>query len=99
MRKLEINDFIDKKYGKLTVLSFEIKNKQTFCKSKCDCGAIKEFVFQSVKSGLTNSCGCIRKNRNNGSKYYYNENFFDKITDDSAYILGLIYTDGNLSKS
>jgi hypothetical protein len=99
MRKLEINDFINKKYGKLTVLSFEIKNKKTFCKSKCDCGTIKDFVFQSVKSGLTNSCGCIRQKRNNGSKYHYNEGFFEKITENSAYILGLIYTDGCLSKS
>lgn len=93
MRKLEINDFINKKYGKLTILSFEIKNKKTFCKSKCDCGTVKEFSFHSVKNGLTRSCGCIRSERNNGSKFFYNEDFFEKITENSAYILGLIYTD------
>ena len=61
MKKLDISDYNKSKYGRLTVISFLIKNKKTVCSAMCDCGKLKEYVFSSLKKGLTKSCGCIRK--------------------------------------
>ena len=55
------------KYGKLTVIKdvekhiypSGIKTRKVLC--KCDCGKNVEVIFKSLKSGNTNSCGCIRK--------------------------------------
>jgi len=99
MRKLNINDYAGKKYGRLTIKSIYISNNRTYCVARCECGIEKKYVLSSLKSGLTKSCGCIRKDRNNGSKYNYNEDFFDTLTEESAYVIGLIYTDGSLSKN
>lgn len=99
MKKIEESDLLGKKFGKLKIDSVYIRNKRSWCRVSCDCGNKKEIPLSSLKSGLTKSCGCIRKQRNNGSKYYYNEDFFDKRTEESSYILGLLYTDGHLDKT
>jgi len=99
MSKSNIDNQVGKKYGRLTIKSLFISNKRTRCVAICECGDEKDYALQSLKSGLTKSCGCIRKERNNGSVYYYNEDFFDTLTEKSAYVIGLIYTDGYLSKN
>ena len=55
-------EMIGKRFGKLTVLSFEgVHDERAFFKCRCDCG--KEIVVKanSLKSGNTTSCGCSRK--------------------------------------
>ena len=54
MAQLELNG----RYGRLTVLE---KINFTHHKFKCDCGKIVTKRSQSVKRGLTRSCGCLMK--------------------------------------
>jgi hypothetical protein len=73
MKKLDINDYINKKYDRLIIKSFHIENGRTFCRAICDCGVEKKYVFESIKKKLTKSCGCIRKEKPNSLKYDYND--------------------------
>ena len=58
-------DLIDLKFGKLTVLSFDsIRNRDSYWKCICDCGAETVVVRGShLTSGHTTSCGCYQKKR------------------------------------
>lgn len=56
--------FIGNKFGRLTVISDELRKKYKsgcvkFGLFKCDCGCIKEIRFSVVKSGKVSSCGCM----------------------------------------
>lgn len=49
-------------YGRWTVVGEKIRrNNRTFIPCKCACGAEKEVEFQNLKSGISTSCGCFRK--------------------------------------
>lgn len=57
---------IGKKYGLLTVLSFDRQGKSSSHKwyyCKCECGNIKSIRIDSLKSGTTIACGCVRSKR------------------------------------
>lgn len=99
-------DSIGQTYNRLTVLKVFQKNNHAFCEVRCECGNIKECSLANVKRGIIKSCGCLfnqlcleRQNLKTNLKYNYNVDFFKTLTDNSAYVLGLIYTDGCLSKS
>ena len=73
---------------------------------ECDCG--KEFGMRQanynyqLKNGKTISCGCKSQRFGDGThktKYAYNKDYFKELTPDSAYILGLLLTDGNMTKN
>lgn len=58
---------VNKKYGRLTVISTYINSQQrrqrkVIC--KCECGAVKEFYFSHVKRGKSKSCGCLARELN-----------------------------------
>lgn len=55
-------ELVGKKYGKLTVIEFLGTNDygKHLYKCKCDCGNIVNVVGAHLKTGNTNSCGCIR---------------------------------------
>lgn len=57
--------YIGEKYNSLTIISRdEIKSrtkKRTYVNCLCDCGDTKSIYLQSVKGGITTSCGCLRK--------------------------------------
>lgn len=57
-------DITGNKYGKLTVENFEGmgKNGQSLWECKCECGIIKTIQKNSLISGKTKSCGCLKKN-------------------------------------
>ena len=58
----EREEMIGKRFGKLTVLSFEgVRNEKAVFKCRCDCD--KEIVVRGIalKSGNTTSCGCSKK--------------------------------------
>lgn len=61
---------------------------------QCDCGNIKIIYAKDVISGHTKSCGCGRR------KHPIDEKYFEKIdTQEKAYVLGIIASDGNISNN
>lgn len=63
MRKL---DLIGKKFGRLTVTEeappiMDRTRKRRAYVCTCDCGAVKTLRAGSLRSGLTTSCGCFRR--------------------------------------
>ena len=58
-----MDNYIGKKYNKLTIIKYEYTDKSYYkhylC--KCDCGKEKVINIQNVKSGKTKSCGCNYK--------------------------------------
>lgn len=59
---------IGKKYGRLTVIGYGIKETKSGQKRKCvlcrcDCGNQKLMDITSIKKGLTVSCGCYNRQR------------------------------------
>src|SRR5882724_10219725 len=54
----------DSRFGRLVVLSRDqTKNplKQSTWLCRCDCGTVKAISYEGLRSGKTNSCGCLRK--------------------------------------
>lgn len=52
------------RFGRLVVISDRIRrNKQTYYLCQCDCGNIKEVRVDHLKSGATQSCGCLHKEK------------------------------------
>ena len=61
MRKLA-NDLTGKKFGKLEVIGVhDTGSRKTYYVCQCDCGNIKVVRADSLISGATKSCGCIKK--------------------------------------
>ena len=48
------------RFGKLLVLSLNGKNKggNSIWMCQCDCGAVKDVLYQHLVTGRTQSCGC-----------------------------------------
>jgi hypothetical protein len=67
---IPIQDFIGLRFGRLVVISFlglrsaGSKNNRRFWECLCDCGEIVERHTNSLTSGNTKSCGCLRRERN-----------------------------------
>ena len=73
MKKIDINQYIGHKFGRLTILKegASIKYGKTTMRKvwcKCECGIEKEIDFNSIKSGKSTSCGCF--NRENAKKLH-----------------------------
>ena len=91
------HDLSGRKFGKLTVrkfLYFKFQNKTDGNVSvflcDCKCGGTKKVARHLLLKGKTKSCGCIKT-----VKYKTDEKYFEKInTQDKAYFLGLMLTDG-----
>lgn len=67
MKRLNL---LNKKFGKLTVIKFVgIKRDHTYWQCKCDCGNSLNCTSDSLITGNTKSCGCIRKEHNNNTKH------------------------------
>lgn len=65
-----------KRFGRLLILELTNKKNRRYWKCKCDCGNIKVVSSNKLKTGHTESCGCIRKERydylkDNPPKYQY----------------------------
>lgn len=54
-----------KKFGRLTVVKPVRKagKEQLFYECLCDCGVVKVILAQSIRTGNTQSCGCLQKER------------------------------------
>lgn len=49
------------RYGKLTVISYEVINGKAFWKCQCDCGNVTRVAGDKLRRGITKSCGCIQQ--------------------------------------
>lgn len=65
------NDLIGQRFGRLTVIKrdWDKGNKKgSYWKCKCDCGNEKSISNGALKSGATQSCGCLNKDINSQPK-------------------------------
>jgi len=59
-------DLVGQKFGHLTVLALDLEKmnntsyKKAFWKCQCDCGMLTSCSTSDLKSGHTQSCGCIK---------------------------------------
>lgn len=58
--KTNINDYIGKRYNKLTIIGNggKAKDGHTKVQCRCDCGNVKNILLKSILSGRSTSCGC-----------------------------------------
>ena len=58
----KLKDITDRKFGRLTVLRFSaMRNGKAHWQCQCECGEILDISGQSLKRGLSRSCGCLAK--------------------------------------
>lgn len=62
MKKLNPEDYIGKRFGKLTIFSYDNRDKRkNFCViCKCDCGNEIITNINFLLKGTTKSCGCLK---------------------------------------
>lgn len=97
---------IGERFTRLTVLYKTDEKLGTSYKymCRCDCGVEKLISSAHLKRGNTRSCGCLKKevDRERGRaynlkychKHTYNTDFFINYSDNLAYFIGLMLTDG-----
>lgn len=66
MKRLDINNYLGKKFNRLTILKEveSVKYKKGIMRKvlcECDCGNKKEIDLNSIKRGKSTSCGCFNK--------------------------------------
>ena len=54
---------IGRKFGRWTALEKKIKKGRVCFKCQCECGTIKTVDVGNLRSGLSQSCGCIKRER------------------------------------
>lgn len=62
--KSDIVDEVGNKYGRLTILKYEGKDKKynrPMFRCQCDCGGIVTVPIYVLRSGNTKSCGCYQR--------------------------------------
>lgn len=72
-------DITNQKYGRLLVLKeAERKNGKRAFLCQCDCGKQKVILMSDLRSGKTQSCGCLRNERiKKGKQQYIEKNQID----------------------
>jgi hypothetical protein len=81
---------VGKRYGRLVVNEVYLKlvsekvGRKMYAKCKCDCGNDFEVLATSLKNGKTLSCGCLRKEKAENTKFLLSDDFigqrFGKLT-------------------
>lgn len=70
--RLNYDEYIGKRYSRLTIQNVFRRNKNTYATCLCDCGNVKDILLSNIKKGSTKSCGCLEKesryNREHSSK-------------------------------
>ncbi len=88
MSKSFRKDLTGQRFGRLTVLEFmPDETRHTKWKCKCDCGNIKIVEGANLKSGNTQSCGCliVEQSRINGKKSDGTQNLIHGKTNSRLY--------------
>lgn len=52
---------MEKVVGRWTVLRETEKNGKRYYECRCECGAVKDVYYLSLKRGTSQSCGCLRR--------------------------------------
>ena len=80
-----INNIVGKKFGRLLVVRYEdtpTSDLGHVCTCICDCGKEKQILQNSLVTGKTKSCGCLRvenmKAKKGSDHYNYNPNLTDE---------------------
>ena len=64
---IKIIDLVGQKFGKLSVISLSSNNHYNYVSRsavwlcKCDCGNLTNVIGNSLREGVTRSCGCLNK--------------------------------------
>lgn len=60
-----LEDITGQRFGRLTVIKFDHKNKYhiRFFLCKCDCGNYKVVSYSNLTTGKTKSCGCLHREK------------------------------------
>lgn len=76
-----MNDFIGKKFGRLTVVEYvgKDKNKKSMFLCECDCGKSKVVKRNNLVTGTTKSCGCIKVELLKNKSKKYSKNTHEKL--------------------
>ncbi len=77
-----MRDLVGQRFGRLVVVRLEGRNEQwgyLVWRCRCDCGQESLVAGQSLVAGLTQSCGCLRKEmcRETGKRYGGNRRLRD----------------------
>ena len=69
MPKINLSDFINKKFGRLTVANVYRGDKSyVMAEANCSCGKKWIGLLHNLRSGCTQSCGCIGEERARNAK-------------------------------
>lgn len=82
---------IGKTFGSLEVLSVLKEGTMMSVLAKCECGSEGAYEYQSLKRGITKTCGCKKKK-------YVDEQCFEQLNEESLYWAGFLAADGNVHK-
>lgn len=87
------DNLINKRFGKLTVISYHGSDKgnRSLYNCKCDCGSEITVRADSLRAGLTTSCGCIKSIGENNIIKLLQENNIE-YRHDEPYFTDLINT-------
>lgn len=67
--KLRPEDYIGKKFGRLTIENLNVKNGKSYANCLCDCGVRKNIRINDIKNGRTASCGCFNKEKKANTRH------------------------------
>lgn len=92
-------DMVGITYGELSVKTIFRNGKIAMAACDCSCGRMHDVRVRYLQEGSVKSCGCLQLAavRKLMTKYNYNQEFFESNTPEMFYVLGLYYTDGNLT--
>lgn len=54
---------IDQKVGRWTILGEFRKGRLLYYKCRCECGTVRDVRANSIRTGRSKSCGCLRRER------------------------------------
>lgn len=57
---MRVVDLSGKRFGKLTVISLDRRDRRSYWQCKCDCGNEVIVPADRLRRGITQSCGCLR---------------------------------------
>jgi len=88
----QLINLIDKRFGRLTPIKYmgKSKNNKSLWLCLCDCGEEKIIVGDSLKNGLTKSCGCLQKELTKNRFTIHGQNRFEKRTKEYGIWTGMI---------
>ena len=73
---------IGQKIGRWTIIGELRKGRFLYYECRCDCGTVREVKANSIRSGKSKSCGCLKQER---AKDVIAENSRERLTTNAAF--------------